>query len=205
MSFANKRLMEPLALGANLNATLQQHKKPPTGSRVRHRSRKRMLMFYMTTNVSTTTMLLTTLLLLLCQLNDSITHLTLALSQNSPAPPRITIQPNDLVAIEGESAELNCDAEGDPEPTIEWFHNGELIKTSSQTRTTMGGSIQFLDIRPPAQQPPVTGAQVASSALSSSNSQRGNDYSDAGTYHCLASNAFGSTRSRNATLQVACK
>lgn len=98
--------------------------------------------------------------------------------------PRITIQPNDLIAIEGEATELNCDAEGDPEPAIEWFHNGQLIRQSSKTRTTMGGSIQFLDVRP------------ASSSLRAS---------DVGVYHCVAKNALGEARSRNASLQVACK
>lgn len=106
-------------------------------------------------------------------------------SSSSPSPVRITIQPNDLIAIEGESAELNCDAEGDPEPTIEWYHNGQLIKSSTQSRTTMGGSIQFLDIRP----------------ASNSNQEQ----SDAGVYHCLARNRFGEAKSRTATLQVACK
>lgn len=101
-----------------------------------------------------------------------------------PGSPRITIQPNDLIAIEGESAELNCDAEGQPEPAIEWFHNGQPIRSSTNSRTTMGGSIQFLDIRP----------NISATAAS-----------DAGTYHCVARNRLGAARSRNATLQVACK
>ena len=89
-----------------------------------------------------------------------------------------------MVAIEGESTELNCDAEGgETEPTIEWFHNGQLISSSSQSRTTMGGSIQLLDVRPPGD-----GAQ-----------------SDAGRYQCVARSNGAEARSRNATLQVACK
>lgn len=107
--------------------------------------------------------------------------------------PRITIQPNDLIAIEGESTELNCDADGEPEPTIEWFHNGQLIRQSSKTRTTMAGSIQFLDVRP---------ATTAVSVNGPGNSGRP---SDVGVYHCLAKNPFGQARSRNASLQVACK
>lgn len=104
-------------------------------------------------------------------------------------PVRITVQPNDLIAIEGESAELNCDAEGEPEPTIEWFHNGQPIKSSTNTRTTLGGSIQFLDVRPNT--PGLEGQQQ--------------QQSDAGVYHCLARNQHGQARSRNATLKVACK
>lgn len=107
--------------------------------------------------------------------------------------PRITIQPNDLIAVEGESTELNCDADGEPQPSIEWYHNGQLIKASSQTRTTMGGSIQFLDIRP------------SSSSLSASSLVQPATVSDAGVYHCLARNSLGQERSRNASLQVACK
>ena len=99
--------------------------------------------------------------------------------------PRITIQPNDLIAIEGESTELNCDAEGEPEPSIDWYHNGHLIKTSTHSRTTMGGSIQFLDIRPGPSTPTRP--------------------SDTGVYYCLARNSLGQARSRNASLQVACK
>lgn len=105
--------------------------------------------------------------------------------------PRITIQPNDLVAIEGESAELNCDVDGQPEPTIEWYHNGQLIKSSTQSRTTMGGSIQFLDIRP------------QSSSINNNGKQH--QTSDTGIYYCLARNSLGHARSRNASLQVACK
>jgi hypothetical protein len=105
-------------------------------------------------------------------------------------PVKITVQPNDLIAIEGESSELNCDAEGDPEPVIEWYHNGQLIRSSTNTRTTMGGSIQFLDVRPNVG-PEDAGQQQ--------------QQSDAGVYYCLAKNQFGQARSRNATLQVACK
>lgn len=104
----------------------------------------------------------------------------------SDSAPRITIQPNDLIAIEGETTELNCDAEGQPKPTIDWYHNGRLIRTT-HLRTIMGGSIQFLDVRPD---------------WKSSQQQAA---SDAGTYYCLARNSLGSAQSRNASLQVACK
>ena len=107
--------------------------------------------------------------------------------QQQQQPVRITIQPQDLVAIEGESTELNCDAEGEPKPQIKWFHNGRPIESFTESRTTMAGSIQFLDIRPSAA---AGGGQEAS---------------DAGVYHCLAKNQFGEARSRNASLQVACK
>lgn len=120
--------------------------------------------------------------------------------------PRITIQPNDLIAIEGESTELNCDAEGEPQPSIEWYHNGQLIKASSQSRTTMGGSIQFLDIRSSTSSAPMSNSSPPpAQASSSSSSSPSQTASDAGIYHCLARNSFGQERSRNASLRVACK
>lgn len=128
------------------------------------------------------------LLLLLLQFTMTLVLLFADLIEaSSELAPRITIQPNDLIAIEGESTELNCDAEGEPEPTIEWYHNGQLIKASTHSRTTMGGSIQFLDIRP------------ASTATLNGKP------SDIGIYYCLARNSLGQAKSRNASLQVACK
>lgn len=124
------------------------------------------------------------------------TTLTSEASASELMEPRITIQPNDLIVIEGESTELNCDAEGQPAPIIEWYHNGVFISSSTPTRTTMGGSIQFLDIRP-AQASGAAGA-VATVA----NELRP---SDTGTYYCLAKNSLGTAKSRNASLQVACK
>ena len=121
------------------------------------------------------------------------------------SPVRITIQPNDLIAIEGESAELNCDAEGRPEPTIEWYHNGQLIKSSTNSRTTMGGSIQFLDIRPNIFSPSLSSSSAAKQNRHQQQQQQQQQQSDAGVYHCVAKNQFGEARSRNATLQVACK
>lgn len=98
--------------------------------------------------------------------------------------PRITIQPNDLIVTEGESSEMNCDAEGWPTPTIDWYHNGHNITSKTRSRTTLGGSIMFLDVKP---------------------TTSGGWQSDTGTYHCVARNSLGQATSRNASLQVACK
>lgn len=122
------------------------------------------------------------LLLLLSSLNDLK---TVSCSVSEEMAPRITIQPNDLIVTEGESSEMNCDAEGWPTPTIEWYHNGQNITSKTQSRTTLGGSIMFLDVKP--------------------GSANGAWQSDTGIYYCVAKNELGQATSRNATLQVACK
>lgn len=123
-------------------------------------------------------------LLLLLSLASLIDPLIRVAEGSEEMAPRITIQPNDLIVTEGESSEMNCDAEGWPAPTIEWFHNGQNITSKTRSRTTLGGSIMFLDAKPPAS----SGWQ-----------------SDTGNYHCEARNSLGRATSRNASLQVACK
>lgn len=103
--------------------------------------------------------------------------------------PRIIVHPSDVIVIEGDASELSCEVDGDPEPKIEWFQDGELVEPSN-TRTTLGGSIQFLEVR----------ATVQLDGHSSA-ARKG----DSGVYWCQASNSLGVARSKNASLQVACK
>ncbi|GFS64202.1 roundabout homolog 2 [Trichonephila inaurata madagascariensis] len=98
---------------------------------------------------------------------------------SSQRPPRITEHPSDVLVRKHEPATLNCKAEGRPEPTIEWYHEGAKVKNTANRMVLPSGSLFFLHV------------------IHTKREQ------DTGTYWCLATNEIGKTKSRNATLEVA--
>ncbi|XP_050311425.1 roundabout homolog 2-like [Anthonomus grandis grandis] len=99
-------------------------------------------------------------------------------------PPRIIEHPLDTTVARHDPATLNCQAQGEPEPTIAWYKDGVLLRTTSQDSRSHRvilptGNLFFLRV------------------------SQGRKESDAGVYWCEASNALGKVKSRNATLTVA--
>ncbi|XP_025047907.1 roundabout homolog 4 isoform X4 [Alligator sinensis] len=105
-------------------------------------------------------------------------------SRSEEFAPYITDHPTDLVVQWDQPATLNCRAEGNPKPTIEWYRNGVYVKTnkdelSYQRSLLPGGSLFFYRL----------------------NQQKGQ--SDEGIYSCVAKNYLGVATSKNASLYIA--
>ena len=100
--------------------------------------------------------------------------------------PSIIQNPLNNTVIRNEPVTLDCRAGGNPPLLIEWFKDGQLVKTapedpSSHRILLPDGSLFFLR------------------AMQNKKEQ------DAGIYWCVASNSDGVARSSNATLDIACK
>ena len=94
--------------------------------------------------------------------------------------PQFTAQLSDVVVAPSSTALLECGASGSPQPTITWYKDDLQVT---------------LDMRI---------VQGASGDLQISNVQS-SEPSDAGHYHCIASNTAGSVRSLTAELRIACE
>ncbi|XP_018917016.2 roundabout homolog 2 [Bemisia tabaci] len=95
--------------------------------------------------------------------------------------PRISEHPASKTVTKGEPVTLNCKAVGKPEPSIEWYKDGQLVSSSGPQRMVLdrGTSLFFLSTR------------------------YGKKDSDSGVYWCVAKNELGQVTSNNATLEVA--
>ncbi len=87
--------------------------------------------------------------------------------------PSLSKVPQDTVAVEKGDIELECEAEGIPEPTVQWYKNGDLIIESEYFQVVRGSSLKILGL---------VGL-------------------DAGIYQCMASNLAGNVQS-SAQLRV---
>uniref|UniRef100_A0A8C2IN57 Roundabout guidance receptor 3 n=1 Tax=Cyprinus carpio TaxID=7962 RepID=A0A8C2IN57_CYPCA len=99
--------------------------------------------------------------------------------------PLIVEDPSDLIVSKGEPATLNCKAEGQPTPTVEWYKDGEHVETDkddprSHRMLLPSGSLFFLRIVHGRRSKP-----------------------DEGVYTCVARNYLGEAVSQNASLEVA--
>ncbi|XP_013917663.1 PREDICTED: roundabout homolog 4 [Thamnophis sirtalis] len=97
--------------------------------------------------------------------------------------PQILDHPSNLVVRKDQPATLNCRADGNPAPTIEWYRNGKYVKPSKDDATSQptllpDGSLFFLRL----------------------SQEKGK--SDEGIYHCLARNHLGKAMSKNASLYL---
>ena len=101
-------------------------------------------------------------------------------AQNSP---EITQHPINRTVVRNEPVTLDCLASGSPIPTITWFKDGlPLTMDRSSHRILLpDGSLFFLR------------------AMQNRKEQ------DGGVYWCVAENEHGEARSKNATLDIACK
>uniref|UniRef100_A0A0P4YGA7 Receptor-type tyrosine-protein phosphatase alpha n=1 Tax=Daphnia magna TaxID=35525 RepID=A0A0P4YGA7_9CRUS len=100
-------------------------------------------------------------------------------------PPRIIDDPTNVTVLRNEPATLRCAFDGVPQPEVTWYREGEALEPRGHRLVLPDGALFFL--------------RVTQSRGGGGRSGGG----DAGTYWCVARNAAGQARSRNATLTVA--
>ena len=98
-----------------------------------------------------------------------------------------------MQVLRNEPATLRCAVDGQPQPEVTWYRDGEALEPRGHRLVLPDGALFFLR---------VTQGRSGGGGGGGRNS---NNNGDAGTYWCVARNAAGMARSRNATLTVACK
>lgn len=78
------------------------------------------------------------------------------------------VEPQDVTVRSGEDVALQCQASGEPVPTVEWLRAGEPLRASRRLRTLPDGSLWLQQV----------------------------EAGDAGTYECVAQNLLGSATAR---------
>ncbi|XP_069115419.1 roundabout homolog 2-like isoform X2 [Argopecten irradians] len=115
----------------------------------------------------------------------SLLYLCGAAAPNKNLPnPRITEHPQDDYLSPNNPETLDCRAEGEPKPTITWYHNGQRVITYPENPSTPKMLIEDRKLF----------------FLSVTHNRK---ESDVGVYYCNATNIHGSAISRNATLKIA--
>uniref|UniRef100_A0A7N5KTI0 Hemicentin 2 n=1 Tax=Ailuropoda melanoleuca TaxID=9646 RepID=A0A7N5KTI0_AILME len=82
--------------------------------------------------------------------------------------PVFWVEPQDVTVRSGEDVALQCQASGEPVPTVEWLRAGEPLRASRRLRTLPDGSLWLQQV----------------------------EAGDAGTYECVAQNLLGSATAR---------
>lgn len=89
-----------------------------------------------------------------------------------PGPPTgapvFRVEPQDVTVRSGEDVALQCQASGEPVPTVEWLRAGEPLRASRRLQTLPDGSLWLQQV----------------------------EAGDAGTYECVAQNLLGSATAR---------
>lgn len=82
--------------------------------------------------------------------------------------PVFSVKPQDVTVRPREDVALQCQASGEPAPTVEWLRAGQPLRASQRLRTLPDGSLWLQRV----------------------------EAGDAGTYECVAHNLLGSTTAR---------
>ncbi|XP_072634432.1 hemicentin-2 isoform X2 [Canis lupus baileyi] len=85
-----------------------------------------------------------------------------------PGAPVFSVKPQDVTVRPREDVALQCQASGEPAPTVEWLRAGQPLRASQRLRTLPDGSLWLQRV----------------------------EAGDAGTYECVAHNLLGSTTAR---------